>query len=284
MKKQTKKRIAAAILLGFAAALTIWTVWQNLTVGVTEYTVTSERLPEAFDGFTIAQISDLHNSELSEQTLAHLRELSPDMIAITGDLVDSDHTDIGLGISFAAQAAQIAPCYYVTGNHEAWISRQDAMTLEEGVAAESRVLHDACVMLERDGAEIAVLGVDDPDFVPLTDDVDAVSGLLLPQELQKLAGDAAFTVLLSHRPELFENYVQAGMDVVLSGHAHGGQIRLPFLGGLAAPNQGFLPEYDAGVFRQNETTMIVSRGIGNSIIPVRFNNRPEVVLITLRCE
>ena len=91
-----------------------------------------------------------------------------------------------------------------------------------------------------------------------------------------------YTILLSHRPELFDLYVETEMDLVFSGHAHGGQFRLPFVGGLVAPNQGFFPKYDAGQFNEENTTMIVSRGVGNSIIPIRFNNRPEIVLVTLR--
>ena len=91
-----------------------------------------------------------------------------------------------------------------------------------------------------------------------------------------------FTILLSHRPELFETYVDHDLDLVLSGHAHGGQFRLPFVGGLVAPNQGFFPEYDAGLYSMNHTNMIVSRGIGNSILPFRFNNRPEVIIIELK--
>ena len=101
-------------------------------------------------------------------------------------------------------------------------------------------------------------------------------------KLQALKGDKdAYTILLSHRPELFDIYVKSGVDLVLSGHAHGGQFRLPFLGGLVAPNQGLFPEYDSGLYTSGNTNMIVSRGIGNSIIPIRFNNRPEVVLLEL---
>ena len=94
--------------------------------------------------------------------------------------------------------------------------------------------------------------------------------------------ETAYAILLSHRPELFETYAACGVDLVLSGHAHGGQFRLPFIGGLIAPNQGLFPKYDAGLFTDGNTNMIVSRGIGNSIIPIRFNNRPEIVLLELR--
>ncbi len=287
MKKPTKKQITAASLTGLAAVLIIWTVWENLTVGVTNVTITSEELPEAFDGFTIAQVSDLHNSHLTNETLDLLREISPDLIAVTGDVVDSNRTDLQPARVFFSEAGRIAPMYYVTGNHEAWISVETYAELEESIRKGCEVLHDEKDCIERNDAEIAILGVDDPSF--MTDaaymDVperDAVSSLLTAKELQTLAGDVQFTVLLSHRPEFFENYAQAGMDVVLTGHTHGGQVRLPLIGGIAAPDQGFFPKYDAGVFTNGNTHMIVSRGIGNSIIPIRFNNRPELVLVTLK--
>ena len=93
--------------------------------------------------------------------------------------------------------------------------------------------------------------------------------------------ESSYIILLSHRPELFESYVSCNIDLVLSGHAHGGQFRLPFIGGLIAPDQGIFPKYDAGLFTNGSTNMIVSRGLGNSIIPIRFNNRPEVIVIEL---
>lgn len=289
MKKLTKKQSTAAVLTALAAALIIWTIWENLTVGVTRIGIVSGALPEEFDGFTIAHVSDLHNSPLTEQTLEHLRELSPDIIAVTGDAVDSNHTDPERAKTFFSEAAEIAPCYYVTGNHEAWLPAETYLALEEWIAMESEVLHDECVILERSGAEIAILGVDDPAFTVDEETMDApernvVSSLMSSKELQTLAGETAFTILLSHRPEFFENYAEAGINVVLTGHAHGGQFRLPFIGGICAPDQGFFPEYDAGLCTRGETNMVVSRGIGNSIIPVRFNNRPEVILVTLNCE
>ena len=102
--------------------------------------------------------------------------------------------------------------------------------------------------------------------------------------LNGLTGSDAYTILLSHRPELFDTYVASGVDLVFSGHAHGGQFRLPFLGGVIAPNQGLFPEYDSGLYTQGDTNMLVSRGIGNSIIPIRFNNRPEIIVVELLTE
>ena len=128
-----------------------------------------------------------------------------------------------------------------------------------------------------------MMGIHDPSFTTdyLFGDAESVAAATL-SELQNESD--RYTVLLSHRPELFNVYVDSQIDLVFSGHAHGGQFRLPFIGGLVAPNQGFFPEYDAGLFSKENTTMVVSRGAGNSIIPLRFNNRPEIVVVELICQ
>lgn len=129
-----------------------------------------------------------------------------------------------------------------------------------------------------------VIGLSDPSFT-LKGDMFGEVPAMVDTKLRGLIGDKDnYTILLSHRPELFEAYVNCGVDLVLSGHAHGGQFRLPFIGGLVAPNQGLFPKYDAGLYTKGDTNMIVCRGLGNSIIPIRFNNRPEIVLLELIAE
>lgn len=266
-------------------ALTIWIAWGNTALELNTYTLTSDKLPEPFDGYRIAHVSDLHNAEMgdgNEKLLAVLRDAEPDMIVITGDLIDSRNTDISVAIAFVGEALQIAPCYYVTGNHEARVSEYSE--LKAGLeAAGVVVLENDKAKIERSGDSITVLGVDDPSFN--ADSFFGADAAMIGAELEELAsGEDKFTVLLSHRSELFDTYAESGVDLVLSGHAHGGQFRLPFMGGLVAPNQGFFPEYDSGLYTEESTNMIVSRGIGNSIIPFRFNNRPEVILIEMQAE
>lgn len=263
-------------------ALVVWTVWSNKALKQNIFTITSEKLPKSFDGYRIAHISDLHNAEMgekNEQLLAILRDARPDIIAITGDLIDSRNTDIEVALQFAEEAAKIAPCYYVTGNHEARVS--ECVALKEGLRKRGIVvLEDERLEIERSGEIIALLGVDDPSFQ--TDYLFGDSITVMQRKLQELMNkEDTFTILLSHRPELFETYTISGVDLVLSGHTHGGQFRLPFVGGLVAPNQGLFPKYDAGLYTNENTSMIVSRGIGNSLFPFRFNNRPEVILIEL---
>ena len=266
--------VAAALLLGLIA----WTLWSNKALEVNAYTVSGIHLPEAFDGYRIAHVSDLHNTTIGKNNsklLSLLREANPDMIAITGDMIDSRHTDVAVALEFAQEAVRIAPCYYVTGNHESRLPAEYAQLKEGLLALGVEVLEDDCVALERGGETVTLIGVCDPAFQ--ADD----HGQTIGKTLQELRDDGHYTILLSHRPELFHVYAENNMDLVLSGHAHGGQFRLPFIGGLIAPHQGLFPQYDGGEYTQSNTHMIVSRGIGNSIIPIRFNNRPEIVLIQL---
>lgn len=262
-----------------------WIVWGNKALMINEITIKNEKIPDSFSGFRIAQISDLHNAEFgkdNKKLLSLLETCEPDVILLTGDLVDSRNTDIEIAISFSEKASAISPTYYVSGNHEARIDEYEDLT--EGLEnAGVQVLKNEIVLLEESGESICVAGMEDPSFV--TDYLFGDSETLAINVLSELISDEdIFTILLSHRPELFDVYVACKADLVFSGHAHGGQFRLPFIGGIVAPNQGLFPEYDAGQFKEGSTNMIVSRGIGNSILPFRVNNRPEIVLVELKSE
>ena len=282
MKKQNKKVFLYVSLVALIC-LAAWTIWGNTALEVNEYEIVSDRIPQGFDGFRVAQVSDLHNAEFGEgnsKLISLLSQANPDIIVLTGDLIDSRRTDIEIALDFVRQAVQIAPVYYVSGNHEARVYEYEdlKMGLAEGGVI---VLEDQKVQITREGESITLMGIDDPSFQEdyLFGDSESVAR----QEIDNLHSKSdGYTILLSHRPELFDLYAETGMDLVFSGHAHGGQFRLPFVGGLVAPNQGFFPEYDAGLFSEGSTTMIVSRGVGNSIIPIRFNNRPEIVVAELK--
>lgn len=282
----TKKRIIAMIIavaiVLLLIVLIIFIVYNNKAVKLTCYTITSDKLPKEFSGYKIAQVSDLHNTEIgnnNKKLLELLADANPDIIAITGDLIYSRKPKPEIALQFAKNALKIAPCYYVAGNHEARLLEYDDFKnslTELGVI----VLDDERIKLKQSQAEITLVGLKDPSFE--TDYINGDSVGVIKPKLEKLADNKNdFTVLLSHRPELFEVYTNYNIDLVLSGHVHGGQIRIPFVGGLYGPNQGFFPEYDSGLYSSNNTNMIVSRGIGKSIIPLRINNNPEVVLIEL---
>ena len=283
MTAKKKKFIFLAVVAAVLITLVIWIAWGNTALELNTYTVTSARLPEIFDGYRIAHVSDLHNAEMgedNEKLLTMLREADPDMIAITGDLIDSRNTNVEIALQFAQEAMKIAPCYYVSGNHEARVNEYEE--LKTGLkSAGVIILEDTQTEISIEGQTITLIGVNDPSFQ--TDYLFGDSETVMNSKLTELHTDGeAFTILLSHRPELFDAYAEHDVDLVLSGHAHGGQFRLPFIGGVVAPNQGLFPEYDAGVYTDGNTNMLVSRGVGNSILPFRINNRPEVILIELQ--
>ena len=270
------------ILLVISIVFIIWIAWGNTAIELNEYQIISENLPDAFYGFRIAHISDLHNAKIGEENsklLELLANAEPDIIVITGDIIDSYHTDVEVSLKFVEKAVEIAPCYYVTGNHEARLSKEIYLDFEEKMEGFGVVvLHDEMISIEQEGKNISLGGIDDSLFASKHYDISYSN---LSDYIEGLFTEDDFQILLSHRPEKFQDYVDAGVNLVFSGHAHGGQFRLPFVGGLVAPNQGLFPEYDAGLFSEDGTNMMVSRGIGNSIIPIRFNNRPEVILVEL---
>ena len=285
MTAKRKKFIFLAVAAAVFVALVIWIAWGNTALELNTYTISSSKLPQSFDGYRIAHVSDLHNTEMgkdNEKLLTMLRDADPDMIAITGDLIDSRDTDIEIALQFVREAVKIAPCYYVTGNHEARVNEYGE--LKAGMeAAGVTVLEDARAEISLEDETITLIGVNDPSYQ--TDYLFGDSETVMNTKLEDLHTEHdGFTILLSHRPELFDTYTDHNVDLILSGHAHGGQFRLPFAGGLVAPNQGLFPEYDAGIYTEDNTNMLVSRGVGNSIFPFRINNRPEVILIELQAE
>ena len=218
----------------------------------------------------------------NEKLLRLLEASEPDIIAITGDLIDSRSTDVGIALEFVEKAVKIAPCYYVTGNHE--IRVPDAYEqLEAGMkAAGVTILENATGIIDLQGESLVIAGIADPSAQ--TDYLTGDEGSVADRELQAMdLNNDQYTILLSHRPELLSVYTEHAIDLVLSGHAHGGQFRIPFIGGLIAPNQGFFPRYDAGHYTKGSTNMIVSRGIGNSLFQFRVNNPPEIILVELHC-
>ncbi len=283
MKKLNKKKAVLSISIILLIILGIWILWGNLTIGTTEYILVNDRIPDGFDGFRIVQISDLHNAQYGTGNSRLLEELSgtsPDIIVITGDMVDYRRTNFEVALAFTKEAISFAPIYYVPGNHEGRLAEYEVFKSDLEKAGVI-VLGNQKMQLTRNGSGITLMGMNDPRFredFPFGDEVAYAR-----QTLSDLCGAAdGYTILLSHRPELFDLYAEYGVDLAFSGHAHGGQFRLPVVGGLVAPNQGFFPKYDAGLFSENNTTMIVSRGIGHSVLPIRINNRPEIVAVTLK--
>lgn len=278
-RRQCRRRMLRVfgVILILIAALIAWAAIDSRNIDVTRFTVSGA--PEAFSGFKIVQISDLHNAEFgtdNQKLIDILKSEAPDAIVITGDLIDARRTNTEIAESFARRCMEIADCYYVPGNHEARLGDTydafESALIADGV----NVLRNGSVRIRKEMDAIRIVGVDDPAFAKAS---DAITNL--DAALEALSSDD-FTILLAHRPELIDEYSKWGIDLVLSGHAHGGQIRLPGIGGLYAPGQGFFPRYTSGNYTMGDTEMIVSRGIGNSAFPLRVNDRPEVVIVTLK--
>jgi hypothetical protein len=273
------------LLLGLIVVL-FW-LWQNKMIDITYDHYHSDKLDNAFDGFKIALISDFHNACYGKDqhfVLNKIRQTDADVLFVVGDMIDRYRSkNIERALCFMRGLTDIAPVYYVPGNHEARMDDYKSFVqhlTEYGVT----VLNDEVVTLKHADAAIDIIGINDPLFY-------ATIYAAMPQYYDKkladlkkeMIGNVSF--LLIHRPEFLDVYTRNQIDLVFAGHAHGGQIRLPGLGGLYAPHQGFLPKYTDGLYTEEDTTMLVSRGLGNSgYALMRLFNRPHLAVLTLCCD
>ena len=284
MKKKTRRWIAAIAAAAVLSLLGWALVWGNTALVRADVLVCSNGIPEAFDAYKIVQISDLHDAQIgenNEKLIAMTAETEPDCIVLTGDFVDSSRFHPERSLSVAEALVKIAPVYYVSGNHEAILPDEDYQALTDGLRGLGVcVLEDESAELTRDGQSIRLIGLTDIGFHPGTLEEKKYA---LRTALSALLPEDEFSVTLAHRPELMDVYTECGAPLVLSGHAHGGQIRLPGIGGLIAPGQGLFPKYTEGKYEENGTTLVVSRGIGNSVLPLRVNDRPQIVVVQLAC-
>lgn len=241
------------------------------------YTVASPKLTAEV---RLAVVTDFHSSDNADDVVAMVASCAPDAVLLVGDMFDDDiaNRPTERTLSLMRQLSALYPCYYVSGNHEAWTGEMDALyqqTEEAGVT----VLRMSSGVLTVRGQRIALCGIPDPYEMVFSGAPDTEEQLR--QALEDV-DSADFTVLLAHRPELLAKYAQFPLDLVVSGHAHGGQMRIPgVLNGLYAPNQGWFPKLAGGAYTQNGTTLIVSRGLAVRTRLPRIFNRPEVVLV--RC-
>lgn len=268
------------ILLILILIFIFWIIWTNINITTTYFQIKSKKIQPDFDEFKIAHISDLHNRQWDDNLISKIKDEKPNIIAITGDLVDSRKTDFGIALEFIQEASNIAPIYYVTGNHEARLADEYNILKEELENLGVTMMDNQYYFVEKGNEKLQIIGIQDPDFVERTGNTN-IQGDIIRVKLNELINKNYYSIVLSHRPEHFEQYVNTGADLILTGHAHGGQVRIPFVGGIIAPNQGIFPKYSEGIHNIKNTNMIVSRGLGNSVIPIRINNIPELVIITL---
>lgn len=256
----------------------------NIVIHTTVTEVSINDLPASFEGYRIVQVSDLHNNVYGigqSYLISCIKAADPDIIVITGDLIDRNTKNVNNAMMFVNKAVEIAPVFYVSGNHEATLPEEYAELVKRMEEAGVSVLNNENVsVLTLDEESVTLAGITDPAF-----DWSKSDPVIVDEEIKTaFAGvsDDQVKILLSHRPELINVYSANGLDLVLTGHAHGGQVRLPFIGPLYSPSQGFLPKYTSGLYFEGNTQMYVSRGIGNGIAPFRFNDGPELAVIVLR--
>lgn len=276
-RRHPMRILLSAILLIAAAGVFLY--WSNHSLVVEEFTYVSQELPAGFAGCTIVQLSDLHGAEFGDNNcdlLEAVRAAEPDYIFLTGDLLDQYRETPGsYAVELCEALVEIAPVYYVTGNHE-W-ALKDVRSLKEAIAqAGVTVLSNAYTALERNGDRIILAGIDDPNGF-----ADQKTPEQLRDELYEEYGDC-FWLLLAHRNNYFaKQYAFLGADLTISGHAHGGLFRLPYTDGLIGVERDLFPSYTAGFYEVEGADLFVSRGLGNSGRTFRIFNRPQVAVLTL---
>ena len=273
------RRRKTAVLLVLTALLAAgFLLWGNCSLQTTETALVSPALPPTFDGLRIVELADLHGRVFgrgSRRLLAAVRRAEPDLICIDGDLFD-EHTDLAMLPPLLRGLCAIAPVYYVTGNHE-WRVPGLRGILAQMRACGVTVLQDDWRVLRRGEDALIVAGTDDP-----CGPAERKTPAELIADIRAEAGEAAFLLLLAHRNDQLPQRSALGVQAVLAGHCHGGVVRLPFVGGLFGTDRRLFPAWDAGLYRQGETALYVSRGLGYTNVHFRLFNRPEVAVIVLR--
>lgn len=282
MKTKGKKHrgrgcLTALIILALIAAAAAFLIKDSRDdLEISRYEVASQKLPESFDGFKIVQLSDLHGAEFGEdgmELVDKVGSLEPDMIALTGDFV-TDEGDLAAVEKLAARLVKLCPVYFVSGNHEfgSGLAVKVRNILER---AGVKYLSNEYLTINRGEDEILLGGVEDPL---------AYADMLSPDKLAQKMNDAApdaFKILLGHRNYWMTEYPELPVDLIFCGHAHGGLIRIPGVGGLIGTDRRLFPDFDAGEYNNGRYTLIVSRGLGNSVPIPRIFNRPEIVCVEL---
>jgi len=270
--------------------------FENIHLTKKEYTIVSDQLPSGLVGTRFVMLSDLHNNQFgknNEALIKAIRQVQPEFILVAGDmLVSKEHQNYEVAYNLLAELVKSYPIYYAYGNHEQRLKKREendenmepSFFLYEKQLKELGViiLDNETIRVERNGSHMDITGV--------SIDLDYFKKFPRPnmevQYLKETIGEKkAFTILIAHNPDYFQQYAQWGADLVLSGHIHGGMVRLPFLGGVVSPQFRLFPKYDSGYFKeevqQNTSQMIISRGLGIHTIKIRVFNRPELVVINL---
>ena len=271
MKKLLSFLLTLALIAGFL-------FWENISICAVEETVALPALPKSFDSLRLVQISDLHGRSFGDgntRLIDAVQKAAPDLICITGDLFD-EKTDLSVLPPLLSALTELAPTYYVTGNHEWQVdSLRDILSMMQQLGVQ--VLQNTYHVLHRGGEKIVLAGVDDP-CGPL----DRTMPDELVRQIRINEGENVPIIMLSHRNDELNMWSELNVMLVLSGHCHGGVIRLPLVGGVFGTHRELFPDFDAGIYRKNGTALYVSRGLGFSGVRFRLLNRPQLSVLCLK--
>lgn len=285
------------IILGTALVIGTYSLYkyENDTIEKVEYIIENSKIPKEFDNFNIVQISDLHNKSFGKNNrnlITTIDELNPNIVVITGDLIEGDSDNFDTAIKFINDISKNYDVYYIIGNHEQKASIKRYKEVYKGYFKKVldnriKVLDNQYIRLKKGNSSINLYGFTVPfesyTYMLSKHEKKYVDKHYIDEVLGNI-NKLEYNVLLTHNPFFFEEYSKWGADLVIAGHVHGGIVRIPKLGGLLSPNREFFPEYDLGKYTIENSDMILSKGLGGGRILPRVNCRPEVVKITLRCK
>ncbi|WP_250674329.1 metallophosphoesterase [Paraclostridium ghonii] len=289
----TQVLIGSTIVLGTALFLNR----EINSIETTRYEMKNRKIPKEFDNFKIVQVSDLHNKTFgknNEKLLNQIDSEEPDIVVITGDLVEGDKENFHIALNFLDELVKKYKVYHIIGNHEqkSLIKKykKEYETYFKELSKKPIInLENDKVILNKGKSSINIYGFIIPlenypyFFKNFKNRKKGLDENFIQKSLGKINREE-YNMMLAHTPFFFEDYTKYGADLVLSGHVHGGIIRLPIVGGVLSPNREFFPKYDFGIYKKDNTTMIINKGLGSSKVLVRFNCRPEIVSITLKSE
>lgn len=275
-----KKHKGLVVLIVFLAIIAALFLDSRLRIVSTEYELYYDNLPQSFEGYRVVQLSDLHMEEYGENLSDIVSEQKPDIIVLTGDFLnmgtsETEGTQTEKLRPTLESLADIAPCYFVSGNHE-WASREMNALAELLAQLNIIYLRNEFVLLEKGGESIILAGVEDPN---------GPADMMKPDELTKTIAQSypgKYTLFLAHRNDWLLKYPDLQVDTLLCGHAHGGIMQLPFAGGVFGTDMDFFPKYDKGIFNEGKYDMVISGGLGGYKTMPRFLNNPEVVTVVLK--
>ena len=287
----TQILFGATVILGGV----IFYKYETDSLEITKYEIENEKIPKEFDNFKIVQISDLHNKSFgkgNKRLLEKIDSQNPDIVVITGDLVEGDNKNFDVALNLIDELLKKYKVYHIIGNHEqkSLIKKHKQLykTYFDKLYKKNIVnLDNEKTKVEKDGKYINIYGLIIPlEYYPYFFKNYENKNMKLEQDfINNKLGEInrdEYNILLAHTPFFFEDYEKYGVDLVLAGHVHGGIIRLPKVGGLLSPNREFFPKYDFGKYIKNNTTMLLSKGLGGSKVLIRFACKPEIVSITLK--